>query len=228
MNFEDLKDQLIEKFLLIRERVEESSFYIMLKERYENLNKRTQKILQISIIAFVLVIIIQMPFSSFLSSSNHIDDFLHNRELIQDLLLASKISSTNTSVPTPPHSQALKSQIEDLLKRARLIPEQIESITNNEIMSSLFPEKLIQENTVIKINQLNVRQVFDIGAQLESLMPTIKLKDISIQANNKDTHYKDVTYTLVSLKLPQFKSESLESDDSQKKSRPQTKRKVRL
>ena len=54
----------------------------------------------------------------------------------------------------------------------------------------------------VSLNQLNLKQVIDVGYQLQALAPSLKILDIDLKANATDSRYLDVIFKLVSLKVP--------------------------
>ncbi len=224
MNFDDIKEKLVAEFANLQEKIKESSIYNQLSDKYDNLTPNLQKTVFYGSIAFVVLILLYIPFSYYSQSSTYESEFKERRQLIRDLLKVSKDVQEAPDLPMPPSAEALKTQIDSQLQIARLIPEQISSIEQVYEKSTLIADSLISYITKVSLVQLNIRQILDVGSQLESLSPSVKMKDLFIEPNQKDPRYFNVTYKLVALKIPEPVIIAAEPEERPKKGAPPKKK----
>lgn len=200
---DDLKERLSSDLKSVLERVQESSLFIQIREKYENLTPPKQK-LSIIVISLTLVyLVFSIPFSYYSVSNEHVAAFEDKRQLIRDMLKVARDSKDLPNIAIPPDLATLRSQIQGLLESDRLVPTQIVSVENAVTTSKLIPNNLSQGSVNVNLSQLNLRQVVEIGHQLQSINQSIKMTDLDIRANSKDSRYFDVIYKLVVLAIPQ-------------------------
>jgi hypothetical protein len=202
MAFEDLREQFSSELKSKWEQLQESDLFIKLNEKYENLTPPKQK-LALSAIALVFVyLLFSIPFSFYSSSQEMVDHFTETRSTIRDLLKASKDSREMPDIPVPPNVEALRSQVSQQLQAARLLPEQVLSNESTAEKPSLLPGNLISGMMKVSLGKLNIRQISDLGYQLQGISPSVKIMDMNMQANASDPRYYDVTYSLAVLNIP--------------------------
>ncbi len=199
---DDFKDRLQSEFKNLIEKIQESSLYIRLSEQYENLTPMKQKLAVGGSIGLIALILISIPWSYYSTSRDFVVEFEDKRQLIRDLLKVSRDSNEVPQIPIPPDVSTLRAQIQGLIESDRLIPEQIKGIENTMTTSKLIPGKLSQGSVNVTLGQLNLRQVVDIGHQLQSISPSVKMTDLNITASLKNPKYYDVIYKLVVLAVP--------------------------
>lgn len=203
MAFEDLRERLQSELKTSWDRLQESSIYIQLREKYENLSPAMQKAALFGSVAFVFLILFSVPMGYYSASSDAITEFEDKRQLIRDLLKVSREAQETPNLPLPPDTNSLKSQIDSQLQSARLLPEQIVStdVLPQENLRTL-PQNLSQGLVKVTLNQLNLRQILDVGHQIQSISPSIKMIGLQMEANAKDPRYFNVVYRLAVLAIP--------------------------
>ena len=92
MDFETLKEQVLERFGFYKSQVVESELYIRAKEGYDTLNPNVQTLVKVGVIGFVVYFFYSIPASFVSSSSEKMSFFEENRELTRDLIRAGRIS----------------------------------------------------------------------------------------------------------------------------------------
>lgn len=203
MTLDDLKDQLSGSFRQISERVQETEFFINLKDRFDAQNPFAQKAIVAGAITLLFALVLMLPWSWYSSSEEVVTSFDTRRNLIRELLKVARESADVPSIPVPPSTDILKGDIESRLKQSNLIQEQIKSI---DIASSSDSKLITAERSSGAINvslwKLTVRQIVDVGAALSSLNPSVKMVGMDVKANSEDAHYFDVSLKLASLNVP--------------------------
>jgi hypothetical protein len=200
---DDLKEQLTSEAKLRWEQFQDSSLFIQVKERYENLTPPAQKATLAAVAVIFLLLIFSLPMGYYSTSSEYVTTFEDQRQLIRDMLKVSRESHEVPDIPVPPDLATLRAQIEAQLQSARLVPEQIKGTENSADAVRLIPGNLSQGALNVSLVQLNLRQVIDIGHSLQSISPSVKLTDLKMEASTKDARYFDVIYRLVILSVPQ-------------------------
>lgn len=203
MNLEDIKDKLKNDLTATWERLQESSIFNQLKDRYENLSPNAQRITVVATSLILSLLIISIPYGKFSLSSESVSEFESKRNLIRELHRVSREISEAPALNPPPGESEIKTSIEDLFKKAQLVSEQNAVVNIQNVSSQIISQTMISSGFVVEIKKLNLRQVIDIGYQLQALNAAVKLKDMSVQANLSDSKYMDVVYKLVSLKIPE-------------------------
>jgi hypothetical protein len=204
MNFQDLRDNLLAQFKILMDRAEESAAYQQLKDRYENLNPNMQKAVTISAVVVIVLIFVSSPWGSLMQSVSNIDDFLARRGLIRELLKTAKEANEVPEIPVPPPMDSLKSRIQTELQASRVMQDLIKSVETVPVGSKLFPQELSDGTVEVVVNKLNLKQIVDVGQQLTAISPSVKMKDMIMNANAEDERYYDVIYRLIVLKVPEI------------------------
>lgn len=204
-----LKEQLKNSALNLQERLKESAWYASLSDRYEGLSPNQQKMTWILGGLLVLLVTLYIPLTMLTTSSENLGRYENQRQLIRDMFKAYRDSSSQSQVPVPPTGEALKSAIQASLDQARLLPEQVTGVAESFLDGQLIPAALIGSVYEVKLSKLNIKQIVDIGASLQSISSSVKMKDMSILANSTDPRYFDVNYKVFSLKVPEAEPAAL-------------------
>jgi type II secretory pathway component PulM len=176
MAFEDLKDQLSERAQGYWSRIQESSIYIQLHEKYADLSPTSQKIV-LGIGSLVLIFFtLMIPWSYISSSQQSIADFEANKTLLRDLFRVSRASAELEGAPPQVDPNALATRAQSQLGTMSLQAEQIEKViaVDNALGGPGIPgvPKAVQQKGIeVTLRKLNVRQVIEIGYQLLTLQP---------------------------------------------------------
>ena len=208
MNLDDLNDNLKSQFGQAWSRVEESSFYNQMKDRFENLSPTNQKLTLMASGALLALVIISIPYSYYLTSTEYVATYEEKRGLIRELLKVARESSEVPVLPSAPSAEILKSNIENQLRMANLLPEQMKGIEVITAETKLIPKGLLESGLRISLAKLNLRQIVDIGYNIQGISPSVKMNDVNITANVEDSKYFDVDFKLVSLAVPQVQIEA--------------------
>lgn len=207
MAFEEARDRLKEQLQAIGLRIQESTAYQQLMERFQDLNPNAQKIV-LAAGGFVgALLLFLLPWTFFSSSQTSVADFESKKQLIRDLFRTSHHVSTLPPVPPTISSSELRNQVQAILssERPTVLPDQIVDISdfdNKSAKSPSLPASLQQSGVAVKLSRLNLDQVAKIGAKLQEIRPTAKMVGVRVQSTVADPHYFDVTFKLVAFSLP--------------------------
>jgi hypothetical protein len=203
MNLNELKERFQSELKVSIEKLQESNLYIQLKEKYDDLTPSMQKVVLWGSAAFFLYAFVSIPGDKYSNSQILVEEFESRRDLIRQMMKVHREASSSFDIPVAPDIQSLKSRIERDLRNARLLPDQILSVEPVLANSRLVPENLLSGQLDVKLTKLNIRQVVDLGFQIQSISPSVKLKDLSITAHPELKDYFDVSYSIITLSVPQ-------------------------
>ena len=85
MNLDDLKEQFLEQLNAYKERIQDTPVYNQIKERYDDLPPRNQKLVLISGILLVSYIVLSIPFGSLGEASNKIEKYESTKSTLASL-----------------------------------------------------------------------------------------------------------------------------------------------
>jgi hypothetical protein len=200
--FDDLKERFISEGKATWERIQESSTFNQMKDRYDNMTPSKQKLSIVGASAVVALIILSVPWGYYSASQTNVEDFEGKRMTIRELLKVTRESSDVPQIPQAPPMASLQGIIDSQIQSSHLLPEQIkgtQTVTNN---SKLIPTALTEGMMEVNLAKLNLNQVLDLGHRFQTINPSVKLKDLIITANREDGRYFDVVYKLVALAVP--------------------------
>ena len=202
MNLEDLKERLLSDAKNTWERVQESTAYNQLRDRYENMSPPMQKLTLVGSAVVIALVIISIPYGKLTQSKEYVSEFESKRMTIRELLKVTREASEVPQIPQAPPIESVRTNIEGQLKLANLLPEQMRGIEPLNDSTPLIPATLLSGGLQISLVKLNVRQVVDIGYQIQNINPSLKLKDLTMTANQEDSRYFDVVFKVVALAVP--------------------------
>ena len=220
MKLLDIKEQIIDQVTTQWNRFQESSIYIQMRERYDNLTSTQQRLAFAGGVIVVMLIVFSVPISYIQSSATEVARFNSYRELTRDLLRVTRAQD----VPPVERISAsmLRTRIEEELKVFRLQKDQIVKIEemNPNLVTQyrVAPPQIQEEGVQVVLGQLNLKQIVDISHRIATIGETVKLAGLSIAASAKNNHYFDVTMQVSSFAAPEKK----EDNSKGKKSRPRS------
>ncbi len=207
MTVNELKDQFVDAVKSRWGEFQESSIYIQLKEKYDDLSPALQKVVALSAVAFVALFLVLPPWTWIESSSGYIESFESKKALIRSLLQLKRDIGQAPQVANGAPSSALKTQVTTAIQTLGLNPDQIKSVEEvsltNDGTSKLIPDSITQSGVQLTVWKVNLDQFIDLSYKIQKLNPSTKLLSIDMKANSEDNHYYDVIYQLVSFSVPQ-------------------------
>lgn len=202
MNFQDLKEQILENLKTNWQNFQETTFYVTLKEKFDDLSPRNQKlIITVSLFLFIYVLL-SLPIAWIQSKSSEVAYFEEKRNLTRDLLHLNQEMATAPDARPEIHPPAIANQLQSILQEANVPQDQIINIQQLQDAtidnSTMIPKGIKQEGVLATLSQLTLRQIVDIGFRIENNINGTKLTSIDIKASNENSHYYDVMYRIVS------------------------------
>lgn len=202
MNFDDIKDQLLSIWRRILERIQDTPTYTQLKDRFDVLSPRGQKLVVLGGVMIVFAFALILPLSWLSESSDTVSAFEDRRSIVRELLKVSREASEVPNIPMAPPISALKLEVESRVKEANLIDGQLKSVDQVEAPSSLIPADKSAGTVMVSVEKINLRQLIQMGTRLTQISPSVKMTDLEIVANREDAHYFDVIFRLTALAVP--------------------------
>lgn len=202
MNLDDLKDRLAGDARQTWERVQESALYNQLRDRYENMTPTMQKLSVVGGAALISLVILSFPYGNITLSKENVEEFESKRATIRELLKVTREAAEVPQIPQAPAPETIRATIENQLKAANLLPEQIKNTQVVENDSNLIPKNLTAGMVEVSLAKLNLMQILDLGYQMQNINPSVKMRDLVMTANREDSRYFDVVYKLVALAVP--------------------------
>lgn len=217
LNIDDIKEQTVGRLRAGWEQVQESSLYQQARDKYENLTPTTQKLVLVGAVGLVIFALLAIPGGSLSTSSDSITRFEEKRSLIRDLLKVSRDANDSPDIPTPPDISSLKSRVEMSLQQAQLLPEQMKGVEITSESSTLVPAPMVAGMLKVSLAQLNLRQIVDLGYQIQAISPSFKMTAMEMIASAAKPKYFDVVFKFIALNVPQpAAAPSPDMDDSLK------------
>lgn len=202
MNLDDLKDRLRTDLQKTKERLEENSAFVALRDRFRSQSAAVQRLILAAVGAVVLLIVLSVPYGHVETSKENIASFEAKRSLLRDLLHVQKEVNETPEIALPPPIESVKSRIDSDLQAAQLLPEQIKAVNvlppaKTDLVNPQQNEGVVEVN----LGQLNLKQVVDLGYGFQTISSSVKMKDLVIQASPGAKGYFDVIYRLLVLKV---------------------------
>ena len=210
VKFDEFKEQIQERLKDIWVKVQESSTFISLKEKYDNLAPSVQKSLRTGVICAFVGFVFWILWGLFSHSSERLTEFEEYQDSIKELLQLKRDMALTPQIISPPNSNVLKQRVNMILQSFYLNPDQIDEISARDVDPSSFVQvpgkksvtrvgsKVIQQKGVwISLKSLNLKQVTDIGFQLQTIHDAVKLIGLDMKASIKHNNYYDVMYTII-------------------------------
>ncbi|NCN95665.1 MAG: hypothetical protein GW917_02990 [Bdellovibrionales bacterium] len=213
MDLSSVKDQLYDQFKELSERVQESSIYVELKERFDLLPSRIQKLILVGSGLLFALFLISFPYANISDSQSYEAQFEESRELIRDLLRASTTLKQTSPLPSASSASAVESQIRRVIDELRLGSEQVGNIQVISNASTRLASKAVNQEAVsVQLKTLNLRQVTEAAHRLQNLGSGIQPISMQMTRSDGKTHYFDVIFRIFQFSL------NVTSDDPKSKS----------
>ena len=183
----DFQKQGIGLLKSFENRFSESNTFNVLKEKYQSLNLRQQKIIKYLFVFVIFVSVVYLPMSYLFSSVSSWTDFKQKYILALDLLQVRNKRSSFFYLSE-----------EDLqIKINRMIGKY--SVDDFEVVASnqAFPKakSIRQVNFSVDLKNLNIKQAVKLGTELNAL-PQMRLSEISLEESVEYPKHYDIAYKL--------------------------------
>ncbi len=220
MILDDFRDKALETLQSIKGRLEESDSYVQLKERYESFPPLIQKLVAGSLVLLIALVLLQFPLSFYNRGSENIALYEENRDLVLDLYRIKRKSVATPQLPPPLEKTELEGRARSAVTAARVQPDQIKAIAfidnAGATASGLIPKNVSQAGVELRLGNLNLTQIVDIGHALTNLSSTTKIIGLEVRPGSAPGNYFDANFKVVSFNIesaPPAKGRAKESGD---------------
>ena len=214
ISLEDIKEQTQEKLKDTWIKIQESSTFISLKEKYDNLTHSTQRTVKIGTTFVGISFLLSILWGLFSQSSEKLAEFEEYQSSIKQLLQIKRDVVLTASITPPPNPPILEQRVHTVLKSSYIDSKQINdvSIKNLSPPSSIRPQgtkstrkgpSAIQQKSVwVSLKSLNLKQITDIGFRLQTIHNSAKLVGLDMKPSPEHDNYYDVIYTIIGFYPP--------------------------
>lgn len=199
--FDQLKDTAMARW----DQFQETDTYISLREKYDNLPQKAQKLVIFASFFMLFLVVFSVPYAWYSASQTSVVEFEDTKTTINDLL---EVSQEVKNIPPQSlgmTSSDLKSKTERILAEKGLGKEQITSLNETQFTnpqgSQLIPPQITASGVEASLKQLTLKQVVDIGYELERISPLVKVLNLEMRATEADVHYYDVQFRVSSFSV---------------------------
>ncbi len=205
MILDDIREKALERLQGFQASLDESDLYIRLKERYDSLSPIGQKLV-VGTIAFLFALfLLQFPKAFYDAGSENLALFEENRDLVLDLYKVKRLAIVTPQAAPPMSGPELENRARSAVSSARVQVDQIKGISlfdNAGPNASKFIPKTVTQNGVeIRLANLNLTQVVDIGHALTN-MGSAKIVGLDVRAGSVPGNYFDAIFKVVSFNIP--------------------------
>lgn len=206
MNFEDIKEESLEQLNVYKEKIQESSIYIQIKEKYDQLNPKQQKYVNIGSILVVTYLVLSIPLGSLSEANNKIERYKAEKKLLANFKKAQEAASTAPRPQKPQDGNRLSRNLKSLFEKEGLSKDQIgEADAFTEDNTGQFPEIPKEANITgvkAKLNQINIKQLVDVLKKVETQSAPSKMTHLKINPTAEKAGFYDVAFELRGFDLP--------------------------
>jgi hypothetical protein len=197
MALDDVKDNLKEQAKAIWSRVRESDAYLQLSEKYQSLSPDGQKAALALSLVVGFLIVMAVPWSFYSSSQTSVEDYEVKRDLVRELFKVNRETAGLPPAPAPIGASELEGLARQNLSNARLVPEQIVGVTETPANVAGIAKTIEQTGIAVSLSKVNLKQIVDIGNDLQNMQSTARMMGLEIKASAADSRYYDVVYKIV-------------------------------
>ncbi len=224
MNLEELKEQALDRLRQLWGQIRESSLYITLREKYDELTPNVQKIVNISAVVLAVLLVFSLPLGYLSSSSDNISLFEEYKLTLRDLLQVQREIAQAPDVQQPPPVEQVRARAQQIFTEAGLGADQIRDVrdadTAGDPPTTSIPASVSQKGVIATLLKLNLKQVLDISYQLQNIAANLYVTSMDMTANKEDNHYYDVIFRVVGFTVDQGPGEAPEAPDAGAKGGP--------
>jgi hypothetical protein len=198
---DQLKDQVMARW----DRFQESDTYISLREKYDNLPPKGQKLVVFSSFALAILIIFSIPYAWFSASQGSVAEFEDTKHTMAELLEVSQEIKNIPPVSIAVTSADLKMKVDRILSEKGLNKDQIAAVNETQFTnpqgSTLIPQQINASGVETNLKKLTLKQVVDLGFEFEHISPMVKVLNLEMKATPEDMHFYDVQFRVSSFSV---------------------------
>lgn len=196
--FEDQLEQGKEYFENLSARVQESSLYNSIYERFTSFSPTFQKFILVALFGLFIFIILAKPIANYKTSVENLQEFEVRKKLTQQIIDFNKEKSNLAPAPKQISLSELSQKVSTNSQSysIKLLPEQ----TN---VRSSSGQKIIpqanQSDYVVNITKANIEQVTSLAYSINRDNKSLLISSIDFKANAEDPRYFDSQINVTNL-----------------------------
>lgn len=206
MNFEDIKEQSVEQLKAYWEKIKESTAYIQLKERYDQLNPRQQKWVNIGSVLLIFYFVISIPLGFLDEAANKEKKFKATTALHKNLVKTKDKLANAPQARRVVESGRLSRNLKDYFQKEGFTKDQI---TQNESFKEEnkgqipeAPGDAIITGVKIALKQLNLKQVVSVLHNAEKKAKPGIMTHVNITPTSEKAGYFDLGFEIRNFEIP--------------------------
>jgi hypothetical protein len=197
MALEDVKDNVRDQIKAIWGRIRETDAYLQLSEKYQSLSPTGQKLSMAGVIFVGFLLVMAVPYSFYSGSQSSIEEYEGKRDTVRQLFKVNREAAGLPPAPPPVTSNDLQTMARQQLTNARLAPDQIVGVNESPANVPGIAKTIDQAGVQVSLAKVNLKQIVDIGSDLQNMQNTARMMGLEIKASAADPHYYDVIYKIV-------------------------------
>ncbi|MFK8137737.1 MAG: hypothetical protein AB8E15_05175 [Bdellovibrionales bacterium] len=219
MNLQDLKEQLIEQSQQLWEKIQESSLYTQLKEKFDQLPIKTQRMVMAGVGVLLAVSIISIPVGFFDDADTDIANFEDTKRTYVRLMNLGRDQQAAPRIQKGATSSSLVSRAKSIFEEKALTEEQIVKVESFQSkvseLADYIPSEAQAKGLLVELTKLTLPQVVDLSHRIQRLDRVSKISDLNIAQIPGEAGYYSLTMKLTNY----FIEEAPEEEESGKSKR---------
>jgi len=201
--FEDQIEQLKELFQGLKERVQESSLYLTLYERFSSLSPKMQKLTIIGFSGLLVFLLISPPLAKYHTSNENLTDFKNQKNITQEIIQQAKSGSARVKSPKQIARPELERTLKDFSRSPviNLTDDQAKVVINRDRGSRPVP-KAQQDFYKIVGKDFNAEQTLNLAYSFKRLNSSLLITKLSFKESPTRPGYFDSEIGLTNLYIP--------------------------
>ena len=201
--FEDQFEQLKELFQSVKERVQESSLYQNIYEKYVSLSPRMQKIVILVIMGFAAFLLVSPPLAKYRTSNENLSDFQTRKDITQRIIQQAKSGSSKVKTPKMISQLELSNSLNSYGRSPviNLADGQASVIVSRDQGKSIVPPA---EQASLKIigKELNSSQALNLAYSFKRYNSSLLITRLSFKESDMKPGYFESEIGLTNLYVP--------------------------
>lgn len=193
--FEEQIESLKDLLRGLWSRLEETSLYNSLNERYTSLPRNIQKLINFSILALILVVGLSFPITQYSSSLENDSVYEKRKSITQKVINYARAKSSAKPDPLEYNQLSFKGKVEKIATSKSILQEQL-TITSASDKSGHTPKGALQNRFRVTGSQLNLNQAITTAYGIKRMGDSLFLDSVEIRAQKKDPHYFDTNFVV--------------------------------
>ncbi|MEC9284139.1 MAG: hypothetical protein VX642_15595 [Bdellovibrionota bacterium] len=200
MNLDDIKEQFFEQLNAYKERIQDTPAYNQIKERYDDLPPRNQKIVLISGGLLVIYIVLSIPLGSLSEASSKIDKYESTKSTLASLRKVSDQMSAIPNPPSAPASSSLSNSIKSMILSEGIAEDQIASTQSfseeNTGQFKSVPKSAEITGVRVSLKKLNIKQITSLLYKAQRQSRPAKITHLQMNPEGSEAGFFNLNFEI--------------------------------